>query len=96
MVSLPTAAAETDDVIRGSRARVVICFTPSGNSALPYIGILAIGPPRLARLTEQVLEPVPKTVDNPFVLHELIYSQEPAWIPDMDAIERAVLEATKP
>lgn len=78
------------------RARLVICYTPSGNSALPYVGILAVAPPRLARLSAEMLEPAQMDPDNPFVLYALTYAEQPAWIPDMDAIERAVLEAIQP
>ncbi len=78
------------------RARLVICYTPSGNSALPYVGILTVTPPRLARLSAEMLEPAQMDPDNPFVLHALTYAEQPAWIPDMDAIERAVLEALQP
>ena len=34
--------------------------------------------------------------ENPFVLHALTRAERPAWIPDLDAIEQAVLEALKP
>ena len=78
------------------RARLVICYTPSGNSALPYVGILAAVSPRLARLSAEMLEPAQMDPDNPFVLYALTYAEQPAWIPDMDAIERAVLEAIQP
>ena len=93
LVSLTIAGEDPVGVVYGQRARSVICYTPSGNSALPYVGVAAIGPPRLARLSAKVLEPTQLLVDNPFVLHGLTYAERPAWIPDMDAIERAVLEA---
>lgn len=93
LVSLAMASAEPVEVARGHRARLVICYTPSGNRALPYVAILTLGPPRLARLSPQVLEPSQDPPGNPFVLHALTYAERPAWIPDMDAIERSVLEA---
>ena len=93
LVSLTMAGEEPVEAVYGQRARSVICYTPSGNSALPYVGIAAVGPPRLARLSAQALEPIQLRVANPFVLHGLTYAERPAWIPDMDAIERAVLEA---
>lgn len=96
LVSLAAADAETATDGRAKRGRLVICFTPSGNSALPYVGLLAVAPPRLARLSAQALEPAPTASNNPFVLHALTYAERAAWIPDMDAIERAVLEAIKP
>jgi hypothetical protein len=71
----------------------VICYAPSGNRALPYVGIVATESPQLARLSPEVLEPAQVPTENPFVLHSLNYAEAPAWIPDMDAIERAVIEA---
>lgn len=91
LLSLAMADAEPVDVDRGQRARLVICYTPSGNRALPYVGILSFKPPRLARLSPQVLEPTQTPSENPFVLHGLTFAERPAWIPDMDSIERAVL-----
>jgi len=93
VVSVAMASANLVEAGVGQRTRVVICYTPSGNRSLPYVGIFAIGPPRLTRITPQVLEPADAQPQNPFVLHGLTYAEQPAWIPDMDAIERAVLEA---
>ena len=93
LISLAMASAEPVEVARGQRARLVVCYTPSGNSALPYVAFLALGPPRLSRFNPQVLEPARVQPENPFVIHGAIFADKPAWIPDMDAIERAVLEA---
>lgn len=91
LVSLARAGAEPTGSGHPRRSRVMICYTPSGNSALPYVGILASGPPRLVRLSAQVLKPAQIEPEHPFVLHGLIYAQRSAFIPDMDAIERALL-----
>ena len=96
LVSLAAAGEDFAAIPRLQRARQVICYTPSGNSALPYVAILAVTPPRLARLTADMLEPAQGGTENPFVLHTLTFAESPAWIPDMDAIERAVLEAVHP
>ena len=93
LVSLPQADVASEKGAHGQRTRLVICYTPSGNAALPYVGIRADGPPRLARLSAQTLMPAQIEIGNPFVLHGLIHAERPAFIPDMDAIERAVLEA---
>jgi chemosensory pili system protein ChpC len=95
-VSIAAAGANPAEVKPGHRARLVVCFTPSGNQALPYMALLATAAPRLARFHEQSLVPDPDAAepqDNPFVLHALRYMDQPGWIPDMDALERAVLEA---
>lgn len=93
LVSLALADARPVEVSRGQRARLVVCYTPSGNQALPYVAVLALGPPRLTRFNGLVLEPPEAPPENPFVLHGVTFLTRPAWIPDMDAIERAVLEA---
>jgi chemosensory pili system protein ChpC len=93
LISLSMANAQPIEVEYGHRARSVICYTPSGNKALPYVGISTVGPPRLMRLSPQSLEPSPIPPDNPFVLHGVTLAEQPAWIPNMDAIERAVLES---
>ncbi len=91
LVSLAMANAVPIDVSHGQRGRMVICYTPSGNRSLPYVGVFAVGPPRLARLSAATLQPAEGVPDNPFVLHALTYAERPAWIPDMDAIERALV-----
>ena len=96
LVSLRQADIESVDGAHGQRTRLVICYTPSGNAALPYVGIRAEGPPRLARLSAQTLVPAQAETGNLFVLHGLIHAERPAFIPDMDAIERVVLEAIQP
>jgi chemosensory pili system protein ChpC len=93
LVSLAMANEQPIEVVQSRRPRIVICYTPSGNKALPYVGIVAAESPRLARLSPEVLEPTQVPAENPFVLHSLIYAETLAWIPDMDAIERAVIEA---
>lgn len=92
LVSLAMANAVPIDISHGQRGRMVICYTPSGNRALPYLGFFAVGPPRLARLSAATLQPAEGMPANPFVLHALTYAERPAWIPDMDAIERALVE----
>lgn len=96
LVSLRRADVAPEQGAHGQRAYLIICYTPSGNAALPYVGIRADGPPRLARLTAQTLVPAQIEIGNLFVLHGLIHAERPAFIPDMDAVELAVLEAIQP
>lgn len=93
LVTLAQPGAETLESIHGQRLRLIICYTPNGNATLPYVGILAYGPPRLARLSAQALAPAKIHTGPPFVLHGLTYEERPGFIPDMDAIEQALLEA---
>jgi chemosensory pili system protein ChpC len=92
LLSLEVEEMTPSEPIRSRRPRVVICYTPSGNRALPYLGFRTIGLPRVARANAQVLAATPLVSENPFVLHGLTLSGRPGYIPDMDAIERAVLE----
>lgn len=92
VVSLAAADGVPAPETRGARARVVVCFTPNGNQRLPYVGILAVAPPRLARFVERELEP-DAPVENQFVEHALLFAGQPAWIPDLDAVENGVLDA---
>jgi len=96
LVSLAAADADARNLAPGHRARSVVCYTPNGNPALPYVGLLAMGPPRLAHFRVQDLTPTDQRPANPLVLFALTYGERSAWIPDMDAIEMAVLTALKP
>jgi chemosensory pili system protein ChpC len=96
VVSIAAAEEGGEGAAPGRRARLAVCFMPSGNTALPYVAILSVEPARLARFSAEALEPAAERRDNPFVLYALTYAERPAWIPDLDAVERAVLEALKP
>jgi len=77
----------------GRRACFVVCYLPSGNPELPYVAVLASAAPRLVRFRAIDIKPASAALTNPFVLHSLSYDSQPALIPNMDAIERAVLAA---
>ncbi|MEA3278756.1 MAG: chemotaxis protein CheW [Pseudomonadota bacterium] len=93
LVSVAAQGGEPGAITPGLRARMVVCFTPNGNPKLPYVGILAVGVPRLARFRTEALVPTETVPENLFVLHALTFADRPAWIPDMHAIERSVLKA---
>lgn len=93
VVSLAAAGDPPQSAEPGRRARLAVCFTPDGNPELPYMGLLCVAPPRLARFLPEALEPGEEPPANPFVLHALTFAERPAWIPDLDAIERALLDA---
>jgi len=93
VVSLSAASDPPEPAVPGRRARLAVCFSPDGNPELPYLGLLCVGSPRLARFAAETLEPAAERPANPFVLHALTFAERPAWIPDLDALERAILDA---
>lgn len=76
-------------------ACVVICYIPSGNPELPYLGVLATEVPRLVTFKAADLQSAAASPrrPGPFVQHALRYANQPAWIPDLDALEHALLAA---
>jgi hypothetical protein len=75
-----------------SRPCVLIAFSPNGNRALPYFGFLVADSPHLVRVHAADLAPekVPQT--RSFVLHALEFQGRPAWVPDLDEVERQLLQ----
>lgn len=94
VISIAAAAPSAPEIGEGERSRLLICYTPNGNTELPYVGIFAPAPPHLERLRVEVLEPDDRPDVNPFVTHSVLFAGEPSWIPDMDAIESQVLAVT--
>jgi len=79
---------------RGHRSSVVVvCFSPGGNRALPYLAIASPGLPRLERVTPKALGGEP---DAPpallwFVRAPLRLGGQAAWLLDLWALERGLL-----
>ncbi len=73
---------------RRQRPCALICFSPSGNRALPYIAILVADSPRLVRLGAADLHEAVDPPPRPFALYALAYQGRPAWVPDLDLVER--------
>jgi len=72
-------------------SRVAVCNTLNGNPKLPYIGVLLHNIPRLVRASEENIAPLePPRNLGIFVLRQVKILGEEAWIPDLDALERAV------
>jgi chemosensory pili system protein ChpC len=92
LVSVRAGGEDPHEVRRGPRARMAVCYAPTPDSDRPYLGILAVGPPRLTVFRAEAMGPGELPAANPFVLHALTYMDRPAWIPDMDSIEAAVRE----
>jgi chemosensory pili system protein ChpC len=84
-----TAAQEPTE-----NTRVAILKALSGNARLPYFGVLCQGFPRLTLVSEEMLvqdevqDAVPTGVREQVRVHD-----EPAWIPDLGAIESLVVGA---
>jgi chemosensory pili system protein ChpC len=77
----------------GHRARIAICNTLNGNARCPYIGILLRSIPHLTRLTEELIAPLGELGDaGPMVARQVRLNGQEAWIPDLDALEQAVLD----
>ena len=66
----------------------LICFTPSGNRALPYLAFLVADSPRLIRIRADDLTQATSLPKRLFTLHALEYRGRPAWVPDFDRIEQ--------
>jgi chemosensory pili system protein ChpC len=96
VVSIGAVQAEESQTAPQRRTCLVVCYVPSANRALPFVAILAAGPPRLCRFRAEDMKAAPADAPNPFVLQTFTYKDRPAWIPDMDAIERAVVEIAAP
>jgi chemosensory pili system protein ChpC len=84
-----TAAESTENT------RVAILKALSGHARLPYLGVLTQGFPRLTLIAEDtLLADDAAEGDTPVGVRERVrVHAEPAWIPDLAAVERMVLDA---
>ena len=94
---LPVVSMEVLMQIRegqlGHRARIVVCNALSGNPRLPYLGLVAQSIPRLIRITRDNLEPGDEARFRvPGSIAGVRIAGEEASIPDLDALERALLQ----
>ena len=83
--------AQSETGVRRQRPCALVCFTPSGNRALPYIAILVPDSPRMMRIVADDLSPAIDPPSRPFALYDLAYQGTPAWVPDLDMIESKTL-----
>lgn len=78
----------------GRRTRIAVLNTLNGNAELPYLGVLSIGISRLARVSAANLIADPQGRPDSALIMEAVYlGEQEAWIPDLDALERLVVEA---
>ena len=84
-----TAADESTE-----NARVAILKALSGHARLPYFGVLTQGFPRLTLIAEDMLLPDGNAGALPTGVREQVrVHDEPAWIPDLAAVENRIVEA---
>ena len=71
--------------------------SPEAGEAQVELAVTYTGEPLVIgfnpKFIADALGPVEERPANPFVLHALTFAERPAWIPDLDAIERALLDA---
>ena len=77
----------------GPRSKVVVLNALSGSASLEHYGVLVQGIPHQVLASERTLELDASVTDaRPFVAVELLVDGERAFIPDLDSVERALLE----
>ena len=75
-------------------ARVAILKALSGHARLPYFGVLTQGFPRLTLIAEDMLLPDENAGALPVgVREQVLVHDEPAWIPDLAAVENRIVGA---
>ncbi len=94
VIAWERAVGEGDPDLDARRVRIAVLNTLNGNPALPYVALVTAGISRLARISAASLALDAAVPDaSPWVLEAITAAGQPAWIPDLDAIERLVLEA---
>lgn len=94
VLSLETALNQPETAKESKRVRIAVLNTLNANADLPYVGLLTLGISRLARITEESLtDDEDDVVESPLIARSVRFNNQPAWIPDMDALEELVLAA---
>lgn len=88
-----SALAGTAENESTENARVAILKALSGHARLPYFGVLTQGFPRLTLVSEDMLEADSDAGILPVGVREQVRVHgEPAWIPDLAAVENRIVE----
>ncbi len=75
-------------------AKVTVLKGLSGNARMPFVAMMCLGFPRLTTITPDVLIPVgDPTIEAVGVRQRLLVRDDPAFIPDLPAIERLIADA---
>jgi chemosensory pili system protein ChpC len=89
--SLLSGIAERDGALN---AKVVVLKALGGQPRMPFVALLCLGFPRLTTISPDVLVPTSEDGDGrPGVRMGVLVRDDPAWIPDLPAIEAMVAEA---
>lgn len=89
-----SALAGTADNESTENTRVAILKALNGHPRLPYFGVLTQGFPRLTLISEDMLVPDADAGLLPIGVREQVsVHDEPAWIPDLAAVENLIVEA---
>jgi chemosensory pili system protein ChpC len=92
LVSFDSLLGHSDTSI-GARARIAICNTLNPNPERPLIGILLRSIPHLVRVIEPLITPADDTGEAvEMMARKVRISGQEAWIPDLDALEKALDE----
>lgn len=79
---------------RTTGARVIVLKALSMHPRMPYFAMLAQGFPRLTTLSTESVMPIGEGIGlRPGVLMDLMVRDDQAMVPDLDQLERLVLEA---
>lgn len=83
-----------DEITINKNSRIAVLNTLNGNMNLPYIGLLTQGIPRLQVVQNKALEANPAAVNRETggVSEYVMVNGEPVTIPDIDMLERAILD----
>lgn len=93
LVGLETALDGTR-LVPGPRSKIVVLNALSGDRSLAHYAVLVQGIPHQVLASERTLELDDSVADaRPFVAAELRIDGERAFIPDLDSVEKALLEA---
>jgi chemosensory pili system protein ChpC len=76
----------------GPRARVAVFNSTGVSDELPFVAILAQGLPRLVRVSAEELQEREAAEKKPFDRMPVSWAGEQAVIPDVSALEQAVLD----
>ena len=89
-----SALAGVADDESTDNTRVAILKALSGHARLPYFGVLTQGFPRLTLISEDILGSDEDAGALPIGVREQVRVHgEPAWIPDLAAVENLIVEA---
>lgn len=82
------------DVSISKNSRIAVLNTLNGNMRLPYVGLLTQGIPRLQVVQNKGLEANPAVDGRPntCVSEFVMVNGEPVTIPDIDMVERVILD----